>query len=109
VTDLFESGWGLSLIVFLPLVGAGMVLLVPKAQEKAAKYVALLSALGAFALSVAAIARFDFGGAERFQLGTDLSWPMLEAAAKRARTEDTGGRLQLEDLLRPFDIAAIKS
>jgi len=74
VTDLFEHGWGLSLIVFLPLVGAGMVLLVPKAQETVAKTIALLASSAAFAVSVAAAIRFDFGGAENFQLGTDLSW-----------------------------------
>ena len=76
MTDLFESGWGLSLIVFLPLVGAGMVLLVPKAQEKAAKTIALFFAVASFALSVVAIFRFHYGAAAagKFQLGTDLSW-----------------------------------
>ena len=28
--ELFESGWGLSLIVFLPLLGAVALLMVPK-------------------------------------------------------------------------------
>lgn len=35
-------------------------------------------------------------------LGTDLSWPMLEAAAKRARTGEDGGRLQLA--VAPMDV-----
>lgn len=34
-------------------------------------------------------------------LGTDLSWPMLAAAAERARAEDAGGRLHLA--LAPMD------
>jgi ubiquinone/menaquinone biosynthesis C-methylase UbiE len=35
-------------------------------------------------------------------LGTDLSWPMLEAAAKRARTGEGGGRLHLA--VAPMDV-----
>jgi NADH-quinone oxidoreductase subunit M len=72
--DWFESGWGLSLIVFLPLVGAGLVLLLPKAQEQAIKLVALLVALVSFTASVMVAVRFDFGGSERFQFGADLAW-----------------------------------
>lgn len=34
--------------------------------------------------------------------GTDLSWPMLEAARARTRTEDTDGRLHL--VLAPMDV-----
>jgi len=70
----FESGWGLSLIVFLPLVGAALVLLIPRAQELAAKWVALLFSLGAFGVSVYAVVGFEFDTTEQFQLGTDLSW-----------------------------------
>ena len=40
-------------------------------------------------------------------LGTDLSWPMLEAAAGRARSEDTGGRLHLA--LSPMDVLPARS
>ena len=72
--EMFDDGWGLSLIVFLPLVGAGLVLLLPKAQEQLAKVVALVFALAAFAASVVAVIRFDFDATEQFQFGTDLSW-----------------------------------
>ena len=47
----FESGWALTLIVFLPLVGAAAVLAIPKAQEEAQKWTALLFAGVSFALS----------------------------------------------------------
>jgi SAM-dependent methyltransferase len=40
-------------------------------------------------------------------LGTDLSWPMLEAAARRARTEATGDRLHL--VASPMDILPARS
>ena len=70
----FESGWGLSLVVFLPLVGAMFVLLLPRAREQAAKVTALVFSLAAFGVSVATVIAFDFDTTEKFQLGTDLSW-----------------------------------
>ncbi len=72
--EWFDTGWGLSSIVFLPLVGAAIVLLTPKQNELAQKTIALVFALASFVLSVVAIARFDFGRAEAFQLETTLSW-----------------------------------
>lgn len=72
--DWFDNGWGLSLIVFLPLVGAAFVLLLPRAQERAAKVVSLLFALASFGLSVYAAVAFQLGSSASFQFGTDLSW-----------------------------------
>ncbi len=72
--DWFESGWGLSLIVFLPLVGAALVLMLPKAQERATKLVSLGFVLASFGLSVGVLFAFDFDVTEKFQLGTDLTW-----------------------------------
>jgi len=69
----FESGWGLSLIVFLPLVGAAVVLAIPRARETAIKGIALAFAAASFAVSVVAAALFDYGSGG-YQLGTDLSW-----------------------------------
>jgi NADH-quinone oxidoreductase subunit M len=71
---LFESGWGLSLIVFLPLVGAGVVLAIPRARELTVKWIALAFALASFVLSVAAVIVFDFKAAASFQFGVDLTW-----------------------------------
>ena len=70
----FESGWALSLTVFLPLVGAGIVLLIPRARETLIKTTALVFALASLGTSVGAIIAFNFDAAEKFQLGTDLSW-----------------------------------
>jgi NADH-quinone oxidoreductase subunit M len=70
----FETGWGLSLTVFLPLVGAFVVMAIPKAQERLVKSTALAFALASFGTSVAVTVLFDFGGAEKFQMGTDLTW-----------------------------------
>ena len=70
----FEDGWGLSLIVFLPLVGAFAVMAIPKKHESAIKVTSLLFALASFGVSLGALVAFDFGSAADFQLGTDLSW-----------------------------------
>ncbi|HAX81600.1 MAG TPA: NADH-quinone oxidoreductase chain 13 [Actinobacteria bacterium] len=72
--DWFENGWGLSLIVFLPLAGALLVLLLPRKQERAAKFTALIFALASFAGSVYAAVTFELGSSAQFQFGTDLSW-----------------------------------
>src|SRR3990170_1868952 len=72
--DWFENGWGLSLIVFLPLAGALLVLLLPRKQERAAKFTALIFALASFAGSVYAAITFDLGSSAQFQFGTDLPW-----------------------------------
>ncbi|MCJ7726355.1 MAG: NADH-quinone oxidoreductase subunit M [Acidimicrobiia bacterium] len=70
----FDQGWGLSLTVFLPLAGVGMLLLIPKAQERLIKFVALGFALASFAASVLLLVRFEFGSSEVFQFGTDVTW-----------------------------------
>jgi len=72
--DWFENGWGLSLIVFLPLAGALLVLLLPRKQERAAKFTALIFALASFAGSVYAAVTFDLGSSAQFQFGADLPW-----------------------------------
>jgi len=72
----FENGWGLSLIVFLPLVGAAAVLAIPKANEAAQKLTALLFAGVSFILSVIVAFQFDYGAAHTIQFGTrpGLTW-----------------------------------
>ncbi|MCP3973473.1 MAG: NADH-quinone oxidoreductase subunit M [bacterium] len=71
--EWFESGWGLSLIVFLPLIGAAVLLAIPKAEEALQKQVALVFALASFVLSLVLLAVFDFGNSA-IQLGTKVDW-----------------------------------
>ncbi len=72
----FENGWALTLIVFVPVVGAAAVLAIPKAKEEAQKWTALLFAGVSFILSVIVAFRFDYGAAADIQFGTrsDLTW-----------------------------------
>lgn len=71
---MFDSGWGLSLIVFLPIVGAAILMAIPKANEEAVKRWALLVAVVTFALSVGVAFSFDYGAAGTYQFGVDVPW-----------------------------------
>ena len=66
--------WGLSLIVFLPLVGALLVVLLPKEQEESHKWISLITTGIVLILSVVAAASFDFGAAKSFQYEVNESW-----------------------------------
>lgn len=72
--EWFDNGWGLSLVVFLPLLGALALLAVPKKDEETAKQLALLTAVASLFLAVVAAFRFEYGDAGSLQFGTKLSW-----------------------------------
>jgi NADH-quinone oxidoreductase subunit M len=72
--ELLDNGTVLSLITFLPLVGALVVGLIPRAQEEAYKWAALITALVVGVLSIVVAFVFDYGDSAKFQFGTDLSW-----------------------------------
>jgi NADH-quinone oxidoreductase subunit M len=77
--DWFENGWGLSLIVFLPVIGAAVVLAMPKAKETALKWVALIFALVTLALSVLLAVQFDYSAAGTYQFGTNIDTTWISA------------------------------
>lgn len=74
--DWFENGWGLSLIVFLPVIGALVVLAIPRAQEAALKWTALIFSVVTLALAVVMAVNFDYSASETYQFGTspDTTW-----------------------------------
>ncbi|MGI9665871.1 MAG: complex I subunit 4 family protein [Acidimicrobiia bacterium] len=77
--DWFENGWGLSLIVFLPAIGALVLLAIPKAQETAIKWTALAFSLVTLALGVVLAVQFDYSSADTYQFGTSIDTPWIEA------------------------------
>jgi len=77
--DWFENGLGLSLLVFLPVVGAGVVLAIPKAKETAMKWVALGFALVSLALAILLALRFDYSSAATYQFGTAIDTTWIDA------------------------------
>jgi len=70
----FLTGWGLSLMVFLPLAGALVMMLLPKAEEQLLKVVALGSTLASAAVGVALMADFDYDNAGTLQFVVNKAW-----------------------------------
>src|ERR671910_582183 len=70
----FLTDWGLTLMVFLPLAGALVMLLIPKAEEQTHKWLALLVSLAAAGVGVALLADFDYDQTDRLQFVQDQSW-----------------------------------
>jgi len=73
--EWFDS-WGLTVIVFLPLVGALLLGLVPKEREGALKATGLAAASLAFVASLVLVGRFDFaaGDYNTYQLEVSETW-----------------------------------
>ena len=70
----FLDDWGLTLLTFLPLLGALLVIAIPKADEQMQKAVALLSTLATAVMAVLLLAWFDLDNAGNLQFVIDLSW-----------------------------------
>ena len=69
----FDS-WLLSLITFIPLVGAAIMMATPKEEEGAHKAIALGTSLVAAALGVVLLAKFNYGDASTLQFEVDKDW-----------------------------------
>ncbi len=70
----FLTDWGLTLMVFLPLAGALVMMLIPKTEEAAHKWVALAVALATAGIGAAVIADFDYGATDTLQFAVNKSW-----------------------------------
>jgi NADH-quinone oxidoreductase subunit M len=68
------DAWALTLVVFIPAVGALITMLLPRAREEEIKVVTLLSTLGSLGCVVAVIARFDFDKTSTLQFQVDKRW-----------------------------------
>ncbi|MBI4727972.1 MAG: NADH-quinone oxidoreductase subunit M [Acidobacteria bacterium] len=66
--------WVLTVAVFAPLAGAGVIAALPKGREAAVKMSALVASGVALVAGVIALARFDFGSTGEMQLGIDKGW-----------------------------------
>ncbi len=72
--DWFDSGWSLTLAIFLPVVGMVVVLAIPKAEEQAIKIVALLTTVATLAVGVLMLVRFDYDNTGDLQFEANKSW-----------------------------------
>jgi NADH-quinone oxidoreductase subunit M len=73
VEDLLD-GWGLSLAAFLPLVGALVVMAIPKAEETSIKVVALATSVAVFGVTIGVAAYFDYDETKTLQYVVDHPW-----------------------------------
>ena len=74
IGNMLSEGLGISLVVFLPLLGALIILFIPKTQDFLIKIVTLASATVTFLLSLVVAFQFDYSKAHTFQLGNKLTW-----------------------------------
>ncbi|MET0727684.1 MAG: NADH-quinone oxidoreductase subunit M [Acidimicrobiales bacterium] len=70
----FLTDWGLSLMVFLPMAGALLMMLLPKADEGLHKLVALGASLASAAVGVAVMIDFNYDEADHLQYVVDKTW-----------------------------------
>ncbi|RMH80245.1 MAG: NADH-quinone oxidoreductase subunit M, partial [Actinomyces sp.] len=68
------TDWGLSLIVFLPGVGALVMMAVPRARENLHKWLALAFTVAPAVLGVLLLIDFDYDAAGQLQYTVDKSW-----------------------------------
>lgn len=71
------NGWGVSAAVFLPLVGAAVMMIIPRAEEELLKLVALMTSLAVFAIGIALLADFDLDHTRNLQFSVDKTWISL--------------------------------
>ena len=72
--SFLDSGLGLTIVVFLPLISSIFIFLIPKKQEMLIKLITLGSAIVTFLVSLVVALQFDFNDAAELQLGTKVSW-----------------------------------
>ena len=70
----FLNDWGLSLAIFLPLVGVAVMLFVPRQEEQLHKLVALVTSLSVAVMTVLLLANFDYDNARELQFVVDREW-----------------------------------
>ena len=73
MTD-FLNDWGLTLVTFVPIVGALVMLAVPAVDEHVHKRIALLSSVVALVIGALLMLEFDYGNAGALQFAVDQPW-----------------------------------
>jgi NADH-quinone oxidoreductase subunit M len=66
--------WGLSLVVFLPVLGAVLMAAIPRSNENAIKRLGVLVSAATFLVSLGLVANFDFSRASEYQFEVSASW-----------------------------------
>ena len=75
------DGWGLTVATFSPLLGAAVMLLIPKEREDRHRLIALVTTLWVAFVSLLVLIWFDLGATDRLHFVVDKSW--IEAIHSR--------------------------
>jgi NADH-quinone oxidoreductase subunit M len=70
----FLNDWGLTLAVFLPLVGVAVMLFVPRKEEHVHRWVALLTSLAVGVVTILLMTNFDYDRSAELQYVVDKQW-----------------------------------
>ncbi|MGF1599774.1 MAG: NuoM family protein [Acidimicrobiales bacterium] len=70
----FLNDWGLTLMVFLPLVGAAIMMIIPEREEETHKVVALVATVASAVVGVLLLRNFDYDDSRILQFAVDRSW-----------------------------------
>ncbi len=70
----FLNDWGITAMVFLPLVGALIMMITPADQEEAHKGIALLASLATAVVGILLFFDFDFDNSQTLQFVVDRTW-----------------------------------
>ena len=70
----FFRDWGITLAIFLPLVGATVMMAFPKAEEALHKTIALVTSLIVGAIGIVLLFDFDYGRADELQWSVTQEW-----------------------------------
>ena len=73
MTD-FLNDWGLTLVTFIPMAGAVLMMTIPQADEAAHKQVALVASVATAVMGALLMIDFDYGNAGSLQYQADESW-----------------------------------
>ena len=71
---LRDNNWVLSVGTFLPMLGVVVMMLMPKAQDQAVKFVALVTSIATLAVGIFTAMKFDFDQAEKMQFVAETKW-----------------------------------
>ena len=76
----FLNDWGLSLAVFLPVAGAIVMLVIPRKEESAHKWIALLTSGAVFVMGILLLTNFNYDRTGELQFVVDKQWiPLINS------------------------------
>ena len=73
MTD-FLNDWGLTVMVFLPLVGTAIMMVIPDREEETHKTIALLFSVAAAVVGLLLLRNFDYDDTGTLQFVVDRNW-----------------------------------